>query len=100
MVDESARDPREGYKHFDLDRDWEKVKAEQGLTDDDMFAAYIVPFLDGSIARRQVIRFASDPVGDPGFLGRQFEYLLQHGYVYSPRERAASWPVDKTGSQV
>ncbi|MBB5642543.1 hypothetical protein [Cryobacterium roopkundense] len=94
-----SRDPREGHKYFDLGRDWQKIKAEQGLTDDDMFAAYIVPFLDDSIQRRQVIRFASDPVGDPGFLGRQFEYLLQHGYIYDPRERAASPSLLKLGSQ-
>ncbi|WP_156109923.1 hypothetical protein [Cryobacterium sp. MLB-32] len=93
-----ARDPREGHKYFDLGRDWQKIKTEQVLTDDEMFVAYIVPFLDGSIQRRQMIRFASDPVGDPGFLGRQFEYLLQHGYIYNPRERAASPASAEQGS--
>lgn len=86
---------REGYKYFDLGRDWQRIKAEQGLTDDDMFNVYMVRFLDDSIGRAQVVRFASDPVGDSGFLGRQFEYLLKHGYIFNPRERVAYPPAQR-----
>ena len=93
----AAGSGREGYKYFDLGRDWQRIKAEQGLTDDDMFNVYMVRFLDDSIAKAQVMRFASDPVGDPGFLGRQFEYLLKHGYVFNPRERAAYPPAPRVG---
>ena len=80
---------RDGHKYFDLGRDWQRIKVEQGLTDDDMFAAYVLRFLDDVIAGSQVVRFASDPVGDPGFLGRQFEYLADHGYELRLPELAA-----------
>ncbi|MGH1550604.1 hypothetical protein ACRAWB_16065 [Leifsonia poae] len=78
-----------GERYFDLGADWDKIKQRHGLTDGDMFDLFNRPFLDDAIKDSKLVRFTHDPQGDRGALGKELEYLEDHGYIYDPKTKTA-----------
>lgn len=82
-----ASDAGNGY--FDLGAEWGIIQKSHGLTDKEMFDLFNRPFLDTAIADGKVIQFTHNPVGDPGALGKELDYIKARGYVYDPRTMTA-----------
>lgn len=70
------------HTYFSLGKDWGGIKDAQGLDDDDMFNVYNKQFLRDSMAEGKTFDFSHPPKNDPGYLGRELQYLEKHGYVY------------------
>lgn len=54
-----------------------------------MFTLYNAGFLDDAILKGKPVHFSHNPVGDPGYLGMELDYLRAHGYRFDPRSNVA-----------
>lgn len=71
-----------GYSYFDMGDDFTAIEKQYGYTDNDMFDLFNKPFLDDAIAQGKTFHFSHNPVNDKGALGKEFEYLIEHGYSW------------------
>lgn len=69
------------YTYFSIDN-WDDIKNEYGFTDDDMFKLFNESFLDDGINEGKIFQFSHYPIGDPGALGMEYEYLQQNNYIW------------------
>lgn len=69
------------YTYFSIDN-WDDIKTEYGFTDDDMFKLFNESFLDDGINEGKIFQFSHYPIGDPGALGMEYEYLQQNNYIW------------------
>jgi len=72
------------HSYFSLGGEWDKIKAAQGLTDQEMFDLYNKRFLQDGIDAGKTFEFSHPPARDPFFLGQEYKYLMAHGYTYDP----------------
>lgn len=79
------------YTYFSIDT-WGAIEKQYGLTDAQMFSLFNEPFLEIQINAGKVFKFSHDPVGDLGALGREFNFLKKHGYVYDVATMTAYHP--------
>ncbi|KQO96816.1 hypothetical protein [Leifsonia sp. Leaf264] len=77
------------YTYFDLGKDWDAIKAQQGLSNQEMFDVYNTRFLDEAMADGKPVHFSHDPQNDQGFLGQELLYLTEHGYRFDPTTMTA-----------
>lgn len=71
------------YSYFSLGNDWDKIKAEKNLTDNDMFKLFNEPFLDDAVNSGKTINFSHDPrLYSDSALGMEWQYL-QDNYGYT-----------------
>ncbi|KQQ92895.1 hypothetical protein ASF62_13940 [Leifsonia sp. Leaf325] len=77
------------YTYFDLGKDWDAIKAQQGLSNQEMFDVYNTRFLDEAMDSGKPIHFSHDPRADQGFLGQELLYLTEHGYRFDPTTMTA-----------
>lgn len=69
------------YTYFSIDN-WDNIKATYGFTDEDMFKLFNESFLDDGINEGKIFQFSHYPIGDPGALGMEYEYLQQNNYIW------------------
>ncbi len=77
---------KSGNTYFDLGDNWNILKKEHGLTDDDMFDMFNVKVLDDAIKQKKIIKFSHDPRDDLGALGKEWDYLQKNGYTKLQKE--------------
>lgn len=70
--------------YFDLGNDWNKIKKQYKLSDDDMFELFNIPVLDDAVKSGKEIRFSHDPrlrKYEETFLRQEWNYLKEiHGF--------------------
>lgn len=71
----------DNYIYFSID-DWNGIKEQFGLTDDDMFKLFNEAFLDDGINAGKTFEFSHNLIGDQGALGKEYAYLLENGYIW------------------
>jgi hypothetical protein len=81
-----------GYRYFSLGTNWERIEAQYGLDDVQMFELFNKPFLDEAIRQRQTVRFTHDPEAWGGALKQELDYLTnaRNGFRYDPETMTAS----------
>ncbi|WP_434318756.1 hypothetical protein [Leifsonia sp. P73] len=80
---------KSGNQYFDLGENWPTIRAQNGLSEEDMFNLFNRPFLDDIIRDGKAVNFTHDPVGDLGALGDELNYLKKNGYVFDPEAMIA-----------
>jgi len=76
-------------KCFDLGTDWNKIKQEYHLTNQQMFDYFNKPALDDAIKANDKFVFTHDPRKYGGDLAQELKYLKKHGYIYDPKAMTA-----------
>lgn len=71
-----------GPTFFDMGESWGRLREQYGLSNEDMFDAFLLRFLGEQAAAGKPVRFAQDPLADAGLLRRQLDFLLARGYLY------------------
>lgn len=79
--------------YFSLGDQWDSIKDANGLSDDDMFDAFNVPFLERMMAEGKPIGFSHNPQDFPGSaLYFELDFLQRNGYVFDPTTMQAYRP--------
>lgn len=79
--------------YFSLGDQWGTIADRNNMTDNDMFDAFNVPFLERMMAEGKPITFSHDPRDFPGSaLGDELQFLLDNGYVFDPVTMQAYLP--------
>ena len=63
--------------YFDLGTDWNMIKNDYGLTDQEMFDYFNKPALYDALTQDKTIRFSHDPTSNIGFLRLEWEYVKE-----------------------
>ena len=70
--------------YFSLGDSWGNIADAHNLSDDDMFDAFNVPFLERMMAEKKPISFSHNPEDFPdSALADELEFLENHGYKFN-----------------